>query len=748
MATAPRLSFWRRLVRPPLVFVVIVVVLAVIIAPFALLRQRGAPSTGAAANATCKPSPATVVGSAGNMKPDVVYQIVTDRFFDGDPSNNDPAGDTGLYDVSKAPRNSPNAYWQLYWGGDLKGITQKIPYIAGLGTTAIWISPPVENIHSLVAGQYAPYHGYSGIDYYRIDPHFGTWADFDQMVATAHQYGVKLIIDFVANHSNPRTDGDLGYLAKNGVQVTSYLHDDNGWYHHNADITSFNDQYNVEYGTLEGLSDFAHENPAVDAYLKGAIQQFLDHKVDGVRMDAVKHMPGPSGGWLRTFDDVVQSQSPHYIVGEWINDNPTTYQQSVRFANHSGMALLNFPMMFAIDKSIAGDDNNGTVGDFSFKPVDTTIQQQQKDFLWPNDQATFIDNHDRSRFLTLDPSHADLQEALAVLMTVPGIPIVYYGTEQYLYSTINGGGDPYNRPMMTSWDTTTPAYRLIGCLANLRHTNPALAYGGYHNLQVDKNTIVYERQFGQNVVLVAVNKNADTPATISNLTTQLPVGTYTDVLKGIQHGPGITVGASGQLQSFTLPKSSAGVWQFTAPPATSPLVGSVAPELVHPGVPLVIDGQGFGTSGTVQIDGTSAQVQQWSPNSITVTAPAIAGGYHKLQVCAGTCSGSYTIATATGPQVPVMFRVAGVPSATPDDQVYLTGALPELGSGKATTSDAIQLIHAPNDTTWFVQAAVPCQTFSYHYVIIHPDGTVTQAEPSEHTITPPCGTAITVNDTW
>jgi glycosidase len=236
--------------------------------------------------------------NAADFKPDVIYQVVLDRFFDGDPANNDPPGDKGLYDPTKTN-------WKKYWGGDLAGLTQKLPYIAGMGVSAIWISPAVENVHKLVNGTDAGYHGYWARDFYRIDPHFGTWADFDKLVAAAHSLGIKIIIDFAANHSNPNDTGEFGSIYKDGVYQSMYTNDPNHWFHHNGSSTDPNDQYNSEYFNLFDLSDLAQENPMVDSYLKGAMQQFLNHHVDGVRLDAVGNMPGPTGGWLRTLNDTI-----------------------------------------------------------------------------------------------------------------------------------------------------------------------------------------------------------------------------------------------------------------------------------------------------------------------------------------------------------------------------------------------------------------------------------------------------------
>src|SRR5207237_9841527 len=98
-------------------------------------------------------------------------------------------------------------------------------------------------------------------------------------------------------------------------------------------------------------------------------------------------------------------------------------------------------------------------------------------FTWKEDLVTFIDNHDMSRFLSVNNNNNRLHEALAFILTGRGIPCIYYGTEQYLHNDTNGGTDPYNRPMMPGFSTTTTAYQLVNKLSTLRHTNPEVPYG-------------------------------------------------------------------------------------------------------------------------------------------------------------------------------------------------------------------------------------------------------------------------------
>jgi hypothetical protein len=138
----------------------------------------------------------------------LIYQIVTDRFFDGDTSNDNPPGSPGLFDANGFA-NSAEADWNLYWGGDLAGIQQKLGYLKSMGTAGIWISPPVDNIRVNAGSSNGEtgYHGYWPRDMMRIDEHFGddanSWTAFDSLVAAAHADGIKVFVDFVANHTNP-----------------------------------------------------------------------------------------------------------------------------------------------------------------------------------------------------------------------------------------------------------------------------------------------------------------------------------------------------------------------------------------------------------------------------------------------------------------------------------------------------------------------------------------------------------------
>jgi glycosidase len=726
----------RTFTRPAFAIVFTIAVLAAILLTLVVPRQHTQAAVPRIHVATTN-----VTGNEADFKPDVIYQVMLDRFFDGNPNNNNPSGDTGLYDSTKQN-------WKLYWGGDLQGLTDKISYLAGMGITALWISPPVDNIHTAAVYNGVPnagYHGYWARDDYRIDPHLGTWSDFDTLVSTAHSNGIKIVIDFAPNHSNPNDTGEYGSIYNNGVFQAAYNNDPNGWFHHNGGIQDYNNIYQDEYYNLADLADLAQENSSVDSYLKGAINQFLTHGVDGVRVDAVKHMPDQTGGWDRTLSDDVESQSsgPHYMVGEWYlsSISDPTYGDAVRFANNSGINLLNFPLTTAL-RDVYGSGNGAS-------ELDSVVSQEESNFTWLNDQGNFIDNHDMSRFLTLNSSYDRMQEAEAASMTLPGIPIIYYGTEQYLHNDTSGGGDPYNRPMMSSFSTTTTAYQEIADLSALRHSNPALAYGTYEQRWINSDVFIYERQFFNNVVLVAVNKGSS-GYNITGLNTNLPNGNYSDYLGSLLHG-GATLSVSGGAASaFTLGANQVSVWQYTAPEASAPEIGSIGPNLSHPGDTVIIDGQGFGgTTGTVKFGTTAATVKSWSSHSITVTTPSIAGGQYSVTVCTGTCSNGFLNTVSSAAQIPVTFTVYNAPPTNVGDNVYLTGSVSELGNWSTASNIAIGPMDDPNYPNWFIMASVPaCWQIQFKFIIIRANGTVQWENGSNHSYTVPCSGVGYTNVTW
>lgn len=686
---------------------------------------------------------------AADFKREVIYQIITDRFFDGNTANNNPSQSAGLYDAAKTN-------WRLYWGGDLQGIQQKMSYLAGMGVTAIWISPPVDNLNTNIpdggGNPTASYHGYQGRDFKRIEEHFGnasnTWTDFDAMVTAAHSNGIKVIIDFAPNHSTQDNAGEFGSLYDNGTFLGNYTNDTNGYFHHNPNISGggWDDRYQVQYNTLFDLADINQEHATMDGYMKAAAQLFQQHGVDGFRIDAVKHV---TWGWEYSFANSIYTYGDSFLFGEWFQGNTADplYHDSYKFANKSGISLLDFPLNTAI-RNVFGSNAN-------FSEIDSILTAEGNNFTWKEDLVTFVDNHDMARFLSVNNNNNRLHEALSFILTSRGIPCIYYGTEQYLHNDTSGGTDPYNRPMMPGFSTTTTAYTLTNRLSSLRRSNPAIPYGSMAQRWMNNDVYIYERKFYGSTVLVAINKNETTGYSISGLNTSLPVGTQSDYLTGLLGGVPITVGSgsggNNPVTTFTLPAHTVSVWQFTEG-AASPQIGSIGPTAGQPSVKTTLAGRNFGTTtGTVKFGTTTATVNSWSATKIVVTTPSVANGNYNVTVTnsGGTISNGIQYTVLTAKLIPVTFTVYNATPTQTGDYIFLTGNTVELGAWSTTWDAAVGPMLAPNYPNWFLNASVPAgQTIQFKFIKIAANGAVTWENGSNHTYTVPTSGTGNVNVNW
>lgn len=687
------------------------------------------------------------LGFAQDFKKQVIYQIVTDRFFDGDTSNNNPSQSAGLFDSTKTN-------WQLYWGGDLAGIQQKMSYLKGLGVTALWISPPVDNLNLNIPDSNnnptAAYHGYQARDFKRIEEHFGSasndWTAFDNLVSAAHSNGIQIIVDFAPNHTNNNGAGEFGSLYDNGTFLAAYNNDPNGFFHHNPNISDFNDRYQLQYYTLFSLSDLNQENASVDSYLKAALQQLQQHGVDAFRIDAVKHA---TWGWEYSMVNSAFTFGPSFFYGEWFlgGTGDALYHDAYKFANNSGMSLLDFPVETAIRDVFASNNN--------FSELDSTLNTENANFTWQTDQVTFFDSHDVPRFLSVNNNTNRLNEATAFLLTCRGIPVIYYGDEQMLHNDTNGGGDPFNRLWMSSFSTTTTPYKLIGQLATLRQSNSALAYGGHQQRWINNDVYIYERKFFNDVVLTAINKNDTTSYSITGLNTALPAGSYTDYLGGLLGGFGISVssgtGGNNPVTAFTLPAHTVAVWQATASAAT-PEAGSIGPTVGQSGVKVTIAGKGFGSStGSVLFGATAATITSWSDTQVTFSVPNVAAGVYNVQLknSGGTAANTIQFKVLTAKLIPVTFTVNNAISTNVGDYIFLTGNTVELGNWGTTFDTAIGPMLDPNYPNWFLNVSVPAgQTIQFKFIKIAANGTVTWENGSNHMYTVPNSGTGSVNVNW
>ncbi|UHA74963.1 alpha-amylase family glycosyl hydrolase [Paenibacillus sp. 481] len=685
-------------------------------------------------------APDTAVTNTANFSTDVIYQIVTDRFHDGNPSNN-PAG---------ASFDGTCSNLKLYCGGDWQGIIDKINdgYFTGMGVTALWISQPVENIFTAInySGiNNTSYHGYWARDFKKPNPAFGSLSEFQQLIATAHAKHIKVIIDFAPNHTSPAMETDPnfaenGKLYDNGTLVAGYSNDPTAMYHHNGG-TDFSTVENGIYRNLFDLADFNHNHPAIDQYFKDAIQMWLNMGVDGIRVDAVKHMPF---GWQKNWMSSIYATSPVFTFGEWFLGVNEVSADNHAFANESGMSLLDFRFAQTV-RQVFRDNTQ------SMHSLHSMIAGTAADYRYVNDQVTFIDNHDMDRFHMDNSNKRKLDQALAFTLTSRGVPALYYGTEQYM----TGGNDPDNRARIPSFSTNTTAYQIMGKLAPLRKVNPAFGYGTTQERWLNDDVFIFERKFGKSVALVAVNRNLSSGVPINGLLTSLPNGQYVDSLGGLLNGAGLTV-ANREASPFTLAAGAVAVWHYTTP-EVEPRIGHVGPTMVAAGNTLTIDGRAFGTQkGTVYLGGTAitgANILAWEDSHIQVKVPPLnsagagAGRYEvKIQTANSALSNVYpAIEVLTGPQVHVRFVIQGA-QTTFGENVYLSGSIPELGAwnlNKAIGPMYNQVVYQyPN---WYMDVSVPANTtIEYKFVKKQGSSAVWEGGSNRTYTTPSSGTGTVV----
>jgi cyclomaltodextrin glucanotransferase len=490
----------------------------------------------------------------------VMYFVVVDRFFDGNAAN-DAGNNPEATDVARTD-------WFKYWGGDLDGVIQKLDYIKELGCSSVWLTPLFDQIDGLVDVEgrgISAYHGYWAKDFKRLDEHLASAPEdvrvfasnktvVDRLIGAMHRKDMRMVLDIVCNHSSPAHRPDMGgcpgkgEIYDDGKLLTSYDDDKLGWYHRNGGVRDWNNASQVQGGELAGLADFNESRIGYRNYIKDAMRLWLDKGVDAFRVDTVKHMP--VWFWQEFVSDMLFHKPELFIFGEWFQGG--AYDDlSVHFANRSGMGMLDFSLQRALEDCLARGAASG------FQLVDGVFS---RDSLFNDSRhlVTFLDNHDMPRFMSSGATERRVDMGLALILTCRGTPCIYYGTEQYLHNDTNGGGDPYNRPMMEKWDLSTPAFRIVHKLARVRRENRAVQTGSQRQKYLSPDVYAFTRVYRGSCCLAAFNRGPDVTIALENL--ELPDGVHKDVLSD----RAVTV-KGGRIEGLALPRDTAFVVSYREP---------------------------------------------------------------------------------------------------------------------------------------------------------------------------------------
>lgn len=459
--------------------------------------------------------------SRSDLHTQVMYSLMVDRFNNADPEND--------YHVSD-PMVNPKVN---YYGGDIKGITMKIRdgYFRSLGVNTLWISPITQNplgaygMYPTPKTKFSGYHGYWPISSSKVDFRFGTSDDLNTMIDEAHQCGINVILDYVANHvhqehplyqNNPHWATPL-YLPDGTMNTEK-------WDEHR--LTTWFDTF---------MPTLDLENPEVyEPMTDSALFWVTHYPFDGFRHDATKHIPEV---FWRTLTRKIKQNMSHkrtiFQIGE-------TYGSHDLISGYISSGMLNSQFDFNVYDAAVSTFARKNV---PFSDLNSKLIEGFGYYGWHNLMGIITGNHDKARFisyaggaLSFDEDaklagwtrhvgvgdtigYNKLQLLNAFIFTIPGVPTIYQGDE----FGQPGANDPDNRKMMQFGNLLPKeeeTLQITKKLAHLRRGNMALCYGTFDPLLVNDSSYAFARTYFGNKVIVVFNNSASP----SNVMVNLPKG--------------------------------------------------------------------------------------------------------------------------------------------------------------------------------------------------------------------------------
>ena len=536
----------------------------------------------------------------------IIYFAMIDRFDDGDPGNNDQGA--GEY----APEDGAR-----YSGGDLQGLARRLDYLREIGATALWITPPVRHQWWDESVRYGGYHGYWGTHFAQVDPHFGTLADYQNLARGLHARNMYLVQDVVVNHTanhfsypagHDGRDPARGYavnaggrpqpasmpwpFSRNDARDPAQRADD--IYHWTPDITDFNDPRQEHDYQLASLDDLNTGNPVVRRALRASYGHWIEQVgVDAFRIDTAFYVPP---GYFADFLDADDPAAPgvrrvaartgrdnFHVFGEGFGIDPPFADATarkiegyVRDADGRELlpAMINFPLYGSLLDVFARGQPSAVLA----HRIKSMMQVHAQPWLMPS----FVDNHDVDRFLA-GGSEAGLRLALLAIHTLPGIPTIYYGTEQgYTAPRAAMFARGHGAQGRDHFDPQAPLARYLRRLSDLRRGQHVLMHGTPRVLAANtaaSGALLYAMQEGEEQVLVALN-SATHRSLLAQVDTGLAPGTRLVPLFAVEgDAPSLRVDARGRIDLVLAPLAGF-VWRARHDAGAQAAIGDeAAPQL-------------------------------------------------------------------------------------------------------------------------------------------------------------------------
>ncbi len=464
---------------------------------------------------------------------DVLYLIMPDRFANGDPTNDQ----LPMRMPYKVDRNNPNARH----GGDLKGISDHLDYLSDLGVTAIWLNPVLEN--DMEGGAY---HGYATTNYYRIDPRFGTNDEYVKLIADAHAKGMKVVMDMIFNHCGSDHPWMKDVPSKDWFNnLSPYVQTS-----HIKEV--YFDNYASEYDKqlltdgwfVPTMPDLNQRNRHVAKYLIQNSIWWIEYAgVDGIRQDTYPYADYQMMiDWCKAID----KEYPNYnIVGEAWYNNPigTAFWQKDSKLNNKENTQLKSVMDFRL-MGLAHSAFFEETGEWG-GGLRNIYEHMATDYIYPDiyNVLRFLDNHDTDRFLPEMPKNLDnFKQGITFLLTIPGIPQIYYGTELLMNGNKSKSDGDIRKDVPGGWpgdsvnqftaegrsELQNEGFNFMQKLLKWRQGNEVIAKGKMRHYVPQNGVYVYERYLNGKSILVFMNGTSKETA--------IDLNRYGESLKGKSSG--------------------------------------------------------------------------------------------------------------------------------------------------------------------------------------------------------------------
>lgn len=484
---------------------------------------------------------------------DVIYLIMPDRFSNGNVKNDSVPGV-----FEKTNRNNPGGRH----GGDLQGIINQLDYLNDLGVTAIWNTPVQEDNMETYS-----YHTYAITDYYKIDPRYGTNADYRRLADELHKRKMKLIMDVVPNHCG------LNHWWMKDLPSADWVHQFPQFTRSNYRISAVTDPYvsqidkkiNAEGWFDTSMPDLNQDNPLLLTYLAQNIIWWIEFAdLDGLRVDTYPYNDvDKAAKWLST----ILSEYPNLnVVGEcWQHSAAEIAYWQTGAKNKDGFdSKLPSVMDFALTDALHAAFNEK---DGWNQGLDKLYFSIGMDYVYPNPQnlMIFADNHDMTRFSNIIGSDIrKFKMAMAFLLTMRGYPQLYYGTEIMMNGDKGKGDGDLRKDFPGGWpgdsrnaftsagrtQTETEAFNFMKTLLNWRKQNPVIHSGNLVHFLPQNNCYVYFRYNDQKKVMVILN-NHDSESR------KLDTSRFKEIMKDHSSGYDVVTARNIDLNSIDIAPKSA-----------------------------------------------------------------------------------------------------------------------------------------------------------------------------------------------